>query len=248
MEYNIAIVDDTRRDCEKLERKIYNWFTENNIELDKTVTCFSNGEKLLRDFEPDKFQIIFMDILMNSMNGIDTAKKLRASDERVLIIFTTASNEYAFEAFPVHPFDYVLKPYNSERLYSVLSDAVKFLEAPRPSINVRVSRSNYKIPLRNISSVTARDHFVEVVMSEGNCLLCSMSFNEIKTALKDYPQFLECNRGVIINMDFVSSLTKDKDVFIMKDGTYNAIKVRARKKIIDDFTQYQISRIRGVNK
>lgn len=245
MEYNIAVVDDARLDSEKLKQRIYDWFSCNNKDFQRTVTCFQNGEKLLRDFEPDKFQMVFMDILMNSMNGIDVAKKLRASDEHVLIIFTTSSNEFAFEAFPVHPFDYILKPYDSGRLSSVLSDAVKFLEAPRPSINVRVSRSTYKIPLRNISSVLSRDHFVEVVMSEGNCLLCSMTFGEIKTMLKDYPQFLECNRGVIINMDFVSSLTKDKDVFIMKDGTYLPIKVRERKKIIDCFNQYQFLRIRG---
>ena len=229
MEYKIAVVDDVRLDSEKLQRKIYNWFTDNKKDIENTsVKCFQNGEKLLRDFEPDEFQIVFMDILMNSMNGIDVAKKIRASDEHVLIIFTTASNEYAFEAFPVHPFDYILKPYV-------------------PSINVKVSRSTYKIPLKNISAVSARDHFVEVVMSEGNCLLCSMSFKEIKTALKDYPQFLECNRGIIINMDFISSVTRDKDVFIMKDGTYKPIKIREHKKIIDDFIQYQISRIRRCN-
>ena len=248
MEYKIAVVDDVRLDSEKLQRKIYNWFTDNKKDIENTsVKCFQNGEKLLRDFEPDEFQIVFMDILMNSMNGIDVAKKIRASDEHVLIIFTTASNEYAFEAFPVHPFDYILKPYDSDRLARVLSDAVKFLEAPVPSINVKVSRSTYKIPLKNISAVSARDHFVEVVMSEGNCLLCSMSFKEIKTALKDYPQFLECNRGIIINMDFISSVTRDKDVFIMKDGTYKPIKIREHKKIIDDFIQYQISRIRRCN-
>ena len=247
MKYNIAVVDDVRLDGELLQRGIQKWFTENAINSSRTVTCFSDCETFLKDLEPQKFQIIFMDILMDSMNGIEAAKKIRDFDNHSLIVFTTASNEFAFEAFPLHPFDYILKPCNSERINYVMSEAIKFFERPDEFITVRVARSRYEIPISKISAIRADGHFVELVMTMGNSLLCSMKFSEFEELLKDDPRFLTCNRGVIINMDNVLSLSRDKLSFIMKDNSYYPIKIRKRTKILEKFTQYQISRLRGDN-
>ena len=244
MNLNIAVVDDMRLDAEKLSRVVQHWLSDSKHHAG-TLTHYSNGEDLLRDFEPDKYNLVFMDILMQNLNGIDTAKKIRRFDSHALLVFTTGSREFAFDAFPLHPFDYVVKPYEYERVTQVLSEAVNFLKAPDPVINVRVSRSVYSIPLRNIEVVQARDHFVELNLTDGRCLLCSMSFHEVESVLNEDSRFLLCNRGVIINMDSVSSLTRDKDVFIMKDGMRCVIRVRGRAKIIDQFTQYQILRIKS---
>lgn len=243
MSLNIAVVDDVRLDSEKLQNKIHRWFTENH-NTSRTITCFNNGESLLRVFEPEKFQIVFMDILMKDMNGIETARKLRSRDNKTLLIFTTTSREFAFDAFPLHPFDYIIKPYESGQLAGVLSEAVRFLETPEPVIDVQVSRSTYTLRLRDISVVMSRDHFVEVVLSDGRCILCSMRFCDVEAKLTEDVRFLACNRGVIINMDCVNSLSRDRESFIMVDGTRIPIRVRGRAKIIDDFTQYQIARIR----
>ena len=245
--FNIAVVDDKRTDSEKLQRSIQRWFTENH-NAPRRVSCFNDGLSLLKVFEPEKFSIVFMDIIMDELSGIDTAKKLRDSDSRLLLVFTTSSDEFAFETFPLHPFDYVMKPCSPERVGHVLSEAVKVLEAPEPSFTARVSRSTYQIPLRKISAVLSDDHFIDVVMTDGNSIICSMKFSEAESILAKDSRFLTCNRGVIINMDNVSSLSRDKSSVIMSDGTYYALKVRERNEIIRVFTQYQISRMkRGVN-
>jgi len=244
MELNIAVVDDNSRDSEKLQRGINKWLVENNHK-DFQLESFNNGEEILKIFEPGKFQIIFMDIIMNFINGIETAEKLREIDKKVLIVFSTTSKEFAFEAFPLHPFDYILKPFDPDRLDYVLREAVKILETPEPFINIKISRSGYKIFLKNISSVTANNHSVEIFTAESETINCSMAFKEISEILLQEARFLECNRGVIINMDRVKSLSKDKESFIMKDGAQYPINVKKRKNIIEKFTQYQISRIRS---
>ena len=243
---NVAVVDDKRNDSGKLQRTIQRWFAENH--RPGSFSCFNDGLSLLKVFEPEKFQIVFMDIIMDKLSGIDTARRLRDSDSRLLIVFTTASDEFAFEAFPLHPFDYVMKPYSTERVGHVLSEAVKFLETPEPFFAAKVSRSTYHIPFRKISAVLSNDHFVEVVMSDGNSMLCSMKFSEAEESLMNDSRFLMCNRGIIINMDCVSSLSRDKSSIIMADGSYYPVRVRGRGEIIQAFTQYQISRMkRGVN-
>ena len=246
MRLNIAVVDDTRLDSEKLSRSIHRWFTE-NAGNPQTVTCFRDGESLLKAFKPDKFQMVFMDILMNNLNGIQAAQKLRAADNKALIIFTTTSRDFAFEAFPIHPFDYIVKPCTPEKLGRVLTEAVNFLNTPEPEITVRVSRTTYTLRLRDISAVMSMDHFVNVVLSDGRSILCSMSFTEIHERLTD-PRFLLCNRGLIVNMDCVASLTRNRDAFLMNDGSTLPIRVRGRAKVIHDFTQYQFSRIRSVHR
>ena len=244
MNLNIAVVDDSRLDAENLSRVVQRWLTENQHAY-SSLTHYSNGEELLRNFEPDKFNLVFLDILMKNLNGIDTARKIRLYDKHALLVFTTTSREFAFDAFPLHPFDYVIKPYESKKLGQVMTEAINFLNAPDPSINVRVSRSVYSVPLRSILSVSARDHYVELTLTDGRCVLCSMSFSEFEAMLKDDSRFLLCNRGVIINMDSVSSLTRDRDVFIMNDGSRCALRVRGRTKILDEFTQYQLMRVKG---
>ena len=242
---NIAVVDDTRLDSEKLQRGINKWLFENYTNKNFKIESFNDGEEILKTFEPGKFQIIFMDIIMNTLTGIETAKKIRELDNKVLIIFTTTSKEFVFDAFPLHSFDYILKPYEPERLDYVLREAVRILETPEPFINVKISRSSYKIFLKNISAVLADNHNIEIIKNDGEPLICCMTFKELKEILLEYPHFLECNRGVIINMDRVLALSKEKESFIMKDGAQYAIHVRRRKNILDSFTQYQISRIRS---
>ena len=64
------------------------------------------------------YQVVFLDICMEGTNGIETAQRLRAADPDLLIVFVTSSPEYVWDAFPVHPFDYLLKPYKEESLSS----------------------------------------------------------------------------------------------------------------------------------
>ena len=241
---NIAVVDDNNLDREKLARAVEKWFVENNKEKNFRIETFKSGGEILEN-SPEKFQIIFMDIIMNTINGIETAAKIRGLNNKVLIIFATTSKEFAFEAFPLHPFDYVLKPFDPDRINYVLREAVNFLETPEPFINVKIFRSNYKIFLKNISAVLSSNHNVEIITRDGESLNCVTTFKEIQEILLSEPRFLESNRGVIINMDQVMSLGKNKESFIMKDGTQYAINVRRQKNIIENFTQYQFSRIRS---
>ena len=250
MSLNIAVIDDQRRDAEKLQRVINQYFDNNNMNAQDsnsigTINYYPDGVCLLKNFEPGMYDLVFMDIIMSSLNGIDTARQIRLHDNKALLVFTTTSREFAFDAFPLHPFDYVLKPYEPERVTQVLHEALKVLRAPDPVIHVRVSRSTYDIPLRSISSVSSSNHVCEFTLTDGRCVLCSMTFSEIEAVLLNDSRFLVCNRGVIINMDCVQSLTRDKDVFIMKEGSRHPLRVRCRAKLLDEFTQYQIMRVRG---
>ena len=242
MELNIAIVDDNSTDVIRLKNFIQTWaaYTENKIE---EIISYSSGEEVLKNFEPKKFQIVFMDIIMNKINGVQTAKQLRAEDMNIVIIFMTTSKEYAFDAFPVHPFDYVLKPYTNKDVNKILDEAVRVLSAEDPSVIIKVSHSQYKIPIRLISSLVSKNHNVEINLIDGKCLLSSMTFKEIEKLFADKPNFLSCNRGIIVNMPQISS--QGNGVFVMKNGTRYPIRIREKSKITAAFSEYLIMNMRA---
>ena len=107
MNLQTAIVEDSKPDAERLKQLLKKAFENENI----SCSCFASGDEFLRAGGREGYQVVFLDICMEGTNGIETAQRLRAADPDLLIVFVTSSPEYVWDAFPVHPFDYLLKPY-----------------------------------------------------------------------------------------------------------------------------------------
>lgn len=76
MELNIAVVYDTLSDVLRLKNFIHNWSFGSVHELG-IIQSYASGEEMLKDFSPKLFHIVFMDIIMGDMNGVETARQLR---------------------------------------------------------------------------------------------------------------------------------------------------------------------------
>ena len=142
---HIAIVDDLDTDREKLEKAVSAFFSCATDYSCDIKTC-TGGEELLESFAPGTFDLAFLDIQMEGMSGIDLAKTLRALDTKLLIVFLTSSREYAFDAFPVHPFDYLVKPFEQRTLDALLTEVLRVIETPEPELNVRTSGGTLSVP------------------------------------------------------------------------------------------------------
>lgn len=115
----IAIVDDSSLDRDFLKNGLEIIFEERNIE-NLEIQEFSSGEELLnylRENPSDFFHIIFMDIYMEDLTGVETAKAIRKTDEQVKIVFITTSNEFASESYEVRAEDYLIKPFDGQRMH-----------------------------------------------------------------------------------------------------------------------------------
>ena len=242
MELNIAVVDDTLSDVVRLKHFIRNWSYGGACELG-IIQSYASGEEMLKDFAPKVFQIVFMDIIMDRLNGIETARQLRQEDTELLIVFMTTSEEYAFKAFPVHPFDYVLKPYSKKRVEEILYEAVRVLTANDPTVTVKAAHSEYTLPMRLISSVVSQGHTIEIILTNGKSVLSTMTFKEAEKLFAEDSRFLLCNRGIIVNMSQISA--QEKGVFVMKDGTRYPIRVNGQSKITAAFSRYLINSMRA---
>lgn len=119
----IAIVDDNEDDRKRLQEEITK-ICDNKSRKDFEITEFFSGEDFINLIEKNEnkkyFDIVFLDIYMNGITGIETAKKLRETDNQSKIIFITTSNEFASESYEVKAHDYLIKPFNKARMLKTM--------------------------------------------------------------------------------------------------------------------------------
>lgn len=223
MKLRTAIVEDQKPDAERLEQLLKKAFGEEEI-LCRRFVC---GDDFLKEFPGEGYQVVFLDICMEGTNGIETARQLRDADPELLIVFVTSSPEYVWDAFPVHPFDYLLKPYKEEKFDHLAGELRRVLGRQQPELEVRIARQTVHLPLKKIHYAMAQNHFVKVVTDDGECRAAA-NFAQVQEQLMTQPDFLVCNRGVIINMSKV--LRFDGECIEMLDGARLPVRQKDKKK------------------
>ena len=106
---NIAVIEDNDRDAKILEQCLTRYATQNHLQFQ--VAHFSSALKFINAYKSN-YDLIFMDIEMPLMSGMEAAKALRQIDRGVTLVFVTNMVQYAVEGYAVEAFDYILKPIN----------------------------------------------------------------------------------------------------------------------------------------
>lgn len=238
MELRFAVVEDRLPDAQRLESLLRLAFGGG-----QPLVCdhYKSGDAFLAAFPSKEYQVVFLDICMEGTNGIETARILRRADPDLLLVFVTSSPEYVWDAFPVHPFDYLLKPYREEKLFQLADELRRVLFRAEPELEVRIARQQVHLPLRKIQYAMAQNHYVRIVSDDGECRAVS-TFSQVEQLLRAQENFIVCNRGVILNMDKVLRL--DSDCFEMLDGTCLPVRQKDKNTLFAQFTQYQFRHMR----
>lgn len=238
MELRFAVVEDRLPDAQRLESLLRLAFGGG-----QPLVCdhYESGDAFLAAFPSKNYQVVFLDICMEGTNGIETARILRRTDPDLLLVFVTSSPEYVWDAFPVHPFDYLLKPYREEKLFQLADELRRVLFRAEPELEVRIARQQVHLPLRKIQYAMAQNHYVRIVSDDGECRTVS-TFSQVEQLLRAQENFIACNRGVILNMDKVLRL--DCDCFEMLDGTCLPVRQKDKNALFAQFTQYQFRHMR----
>jgi len=222
----IAICEDTKTDALYLRKALERYL--NNSQLIAEIDLFESGEAFFAAFKPGKYQIVFMDIFMaeNGMNGMDTAKKLKAADEHAVVIFTTTTTEYGIEGYNVSVY-YIVKPVEYNDLVNAMGKCRHLLERHALSIEITVNRRPLTIRLRDICYVEALQRTCVFATKMGE-FTSARAFEGLELELGGLP-FLRCHRSYIVNLNHVETL-ENRD-FILKNGERVPISKRSLAEI-----------------
>lgn len=233
----LAIVDDNKIEQEIISTTLHAYETERNTTL--SICTYDDGESFLKPYTPGKFDLIFMDIYLKKQTGIDIVRKLRQIDSKVLIVFLTTSAEHIFEAAPFHFFDYILKPFEYQQIFHVLDEAFHMLPESEPELSFEYRSFDVRFPLSKIQYIYSNNHEVVIHTNNGNQSF-RLPFYSVTENLED-SRFLQCNRGIMLNMDYIKAM--ESDYFEMTDSKCFPIKTKGRKQIREQYIKYQFLKL-----
>lgn len=195
---DIAIIEDEASCCKHLKSILENWSIKHSIMI--AVSCYETGKALLSD-SFQKYKLIFLDIDMPKISGMETAKKLRQNAYNGYIIFVTAHNEYVYEGYHVRALDYILKPITQKTLENCLNPVLHELESS--AYILRTATSIEKIPYSSILAFATQGHYIEIITKQ-TTYRQKIPLKVLKQLLPE--DFVQCHRTLIVNINHVVKL------------------------------------------
>ncbi len=206
----------------------------------EVVAEATHGRDVLEHMNVTRPDLVLLDIRMPGMDGIETAHHLAAFDQPPAVIFTTAYDQYALQAFDVNAVGYLLKPIRKENLLAALKQATQVtraqlqsvqehspLKTQRSHISARVRGSLMLIEMERIRYFQADHKYVTVGYDDGEVLI-EESLKSLEPDLGE--RFMRVHRNALIAVPFIRSLEKkDATTFLVNlDGAPRPIEVSRR--------------------
>lgn len=235
---NIAIVDDLEKDALGLSDFVTQYCGDHHLQYD--IHQFENGSRLLDTLQAQAFDLVFMDIYMDDMNGLDVAREMRKHGFENLIVFSTVSTDHAINGYSVEAYDYLVKPYDYLRFCETMDRCQKELFNKSRYIVVKESRIYVKIRLDDIIFTDYHNHYIQIHTTQ-RIIKSYMNFADFSLLLSPYSQFLNCYRNCIVNMDHVACLKGYE--FIMKSGDIMPITRNRKIDIKQKYANYEFNRL-----
>ena len=236
----LVLVDDDAHDLERLRRDLE--AICGRLAVEASITCLGRAEDLLAHFSSGTFDVAFLDVRMAGVDGLELARRVRALDAALTIVFVTTSADYALEAYPSHPFDYLVKPYDERRLQGLVADVLRARrEGDDAHITIRVPHDTRTVYLSSVTAVESHGHKSLLILTDDLRLESIMRFSEVEDLLCSDPRFLEVNRGIVCNLDKVLRL--ERDVLVMEGGLRYPLRKRDRARLVSKVSNYLLSRM-----
>ena len=202
---SVAVCDDNVLDCCHMAGRVKAILTERNVPF--SVREFFSGKELLQAF--GNFDLIFLDIMMQGMDGMETAQFLREKTFDRLLVFVSSSREFVFDAYDVEAFCYLVKPVEEEKLKRVLERAVKKLEdAPEEFILINKERQRKKLFLKDIYYFEIRGRVVSVHSKDGIFDYYGQ-IGGLERTLQG-KGFFRCHKSFLVNLNYVDGYHKQE--------------------------------------
>jgi DNA-binding LytR/AlgR family response regulator len=237
MKNNILILDDELLASSYLKECIDDFKKNDDVFSSFSVHCsnkLSDFWTKINDLQPS---IIFLDIEMPGQNGIEVAQKLKQNlktlnyIEEPIIVFCTAYDNYAYQAFTVSAVDYLLKPATEEKIASVFNKIIthhkEILNELYEFVFVNVSGVDIKIPTKEILYFKADMKYISVITPKKEFLL-----NDTLLSLeKKHPAFIKTHRAYLINPTHIQKFFKKNNHWFVTIKNYpNPLPVSRRQK------------------
>lgn len=210
MELYIAVCEDNPLE----QKQLLSLIEDSGISA--KIMAFTCGEAFLKEFSTGRFDLIFMDIYLGGMTGVEIASKIRETDESVPIAFTTTSTEFTLESYRLGALKYIEKPVKKKAVQELL-EIVRLKKENRPRLLLKMNGKDILIDFQRILYVEQKAHILRVFLAGGEILLVNEKLKNIESQFEEQ-NFIRCHKSYLVNLAYVKELNREFRLFSMKEG------------------------------
>ena len=233
----IGICDDSQLDREMIRDLLDLYFADKSIAYQ--VDLYSSGVDVIHEFqEGTAYDIVFLDIYMEKMLGIDVARELRRLHYAGEIVFLTATSDFAVDSYDVAAAGYLLKPHSFDKLCRCMDRVLQDFDTCTYQVQQRMRI--VRVPYTEITFIESSNSKCILHRSDGSCYIVYKKLGKIEAELSDN-RFLRCHQSYLVNMDFIAQADRQ---FHLTTGESVLIRQRDLKSIRQAYLDYVASRQR----
>lgn len=200
----IAIVEDQKIEQERLTNYIQGYCSQAKLPVE--VVCFNDGLDITSDYQP-QFDVIYLDVEMEILDGMTTAKKIRQVDKDVLIVFVTNHSQVAIQGYSVEAIDFLLKPLSQFVFEEHFKKILRKLPSPEQEqqfLYIKSKTTTTKVAMEEITYIESIGHNLHI-HTKTITLSTNNTLKNIEPLL-DKQSFFRSNSGYIVNLAFVEKV------------------------------------------
>lgn len=231
---NIVICENDKNDQEFVKDKVVEILDDLDIEYE--IKVYNSGDDLLEGY--DKYtDIILLDIQMDGLDGMETARKIREFDDNVEIIFITSFVEYALEGYEVNAYRYLLKPVKDENLRTSLINCLNDRNFVKRSIVIKEGDTRIKISLKDIMYIEVQGNDITVHTLK-DTYRTKGTMSNFETEINSN-MFVRCHKSYLVNLEYIKSIKRYTSILVndeevpLSRNKYKEIKDRFFEMIED---------------
>lgn len=240
--FRIAIVEDETPHAQLLQRHIESWRARQGLG-EVLVRHFCHASAFLFEWEEESYDMIFLDIQMPGINGMETARKIRETDGGVKLVFTTGITDYLQEGYEVDAIRYLLKPITQEKVWQCLDKLLQEPEVPPPLV-FQTPEGVVKVSEQDIAYLEAQGHYTVCHLqpgreaeadAKGRELQLRESFNVLCDRFCRRP-FIRCHRSYLCHIGHIHRVERTE--IILEGGGRVPVSRRMYEPVVKAFIAY----------
>ena len=225
-----AIVEDNKEANIKLKNCLDIYFKNSN---EYQIDSFDSAFLFINKFNSN-YDVIFMDIEMPLMNGLEACRKIREKDNNVIIVFVTNIVQYAVDGYAVNAFDCIIKPVNFETFKYKMDRVMQKLKYSKDdNIVLKTAKGIINLSINSILYIESMEHNI-IYHTDKEDIKVYGKLSTVENDLVD-KGFFKCNRWYLVNMRHVRGL---KDLYVDVAGEKLLISRRRKTDFMQALTSY----------